>query len=155
MWSWRAFGPSRARAVPCRAVPCRAVAPRARRPSRLWRAPHPRRSCAPPLPPVRCRAQISSVREVEDLLIRCIYGGLIEGKLDQQLKQLSVHNAAGRDIHPSEISSMLETLATWHDTSLAVLSSLDGNMQSYKAQCDDARASQTALTKKVALTAAP
>jgi len=89
------------------------------------------------------------VREVEDLLIRCIYGGLIEGKLDQQLKQLSVHNAAGRDIHPSEISSMLETLATWHDTSLAVLSSLDGNMQAYKAQCDDARASQTALTKKV------
>lgn len=93
--------------------------------------------------------EISSVREVEDLLIRCIYGGLIEGKLDQQLKQLSVHNAAGRDIHPSEISSMLETLATWHDTSLAVLSSLDGNMQAYKAQCDDARASQTALTKKV------
>ena len=29
--------------------------------------------------------EISSVREVEDLLIRCIYGGLIEGKLDQQL----------------------------------------------------------------------
>ena len=44
---------------------------------------------------------------------------------------------------------------TRHDTSLAVLSSLDGNMQSYKVQCDDARASQTALTKKVALTAAP
>ena len=76
--------------------------------------------------------EISSVREVEDLLIRCIYGGLIEGKLDQQLKQLSVQNAAGRDIHPSEISSMLETLATWHETSLAVLASLDGNMHAYK-----------------------
>ena len=36
-----------------------------------------------------------------------------------------------------------------HDTSLAVLSSLDSNMQSYKAQCDEARAAQTALTKKV------
>ena len=44
---------------------------------------------------------------------------------------------------------MLETLATWHETSLAVLASLDGNMHAYKAQCDEARASQTALTKKV------
>ena len=57
--------------------------------------------------------EISSVREVEDLLIRCIYGGLLEGKLDQQLKQLSVHACAGRDIHPAEISAMLETLANW------------------------------------------
>ena len=60
-----------------------------------------------------------------------------------------MQNAAGRDIHPSEIASMLETLATWHETSLAVLASLDGNMHAYKAQCDEARASQTALTKKV------
>ena len=43
-----------------------------------------------------------------------------------------MQNAAGRDIHPSEISSMLETLATWHETSLAVLASLDGNMHAYK-----------------------
>jgi hypothetical protein len=170
--------------------------------------------------------EISSVREVEDLLIRCIYGGLLEGKLDQQLKQLSVHTCAGRDIHPAEISAMLETLASWraaavhtrtpppsaaaplarsprlaasgrsgprasqlrllggrvsarvaplrqrppqpppataprsryrppppaprrHDTSLAVLSALQTNMGAYKAQCEDARAQQAALSKKV------
>lgn len=111
----------------------------------------------PPSPPPRCflpsgpvpRAQISSVREVEDLLIRCIYGGLLNGKLDQQLKQLDVHTCIGRDIHPSEIATMLETLSQWHDTSLAVLGSLHDNIGLYKTQCEEARNAQSALTKKV------
>ena len=42
----------------------------------------------------------------------------------QHLKQLDVHTCIGRDIHPSEIATMLETLSQWHDTSLAVLGSL-------------------------------
>lgn len=93
--------------------------------------------------------EISSVREVEDLLIRCIYGELLNGKLDQQLKQLDVHTCIGRDIHPSEIATMLETLSQWHDTSLAVLGSLHDNIGLYKTQCEEARNAQSALTKKV------
>ena len=105
-----------------------------------------RRIPACPVPP---RSQISSVREVEDLLIRCIYGELLNGKLDQQLKQLDVHTCIGRDIHPSEIATMLETLSQWHDTSLAVLGSLHDNIGLYKTQCEEARNAQSALTKKV------
>lgn len=110
--------------------------------------PLPPRRAARGVPP-SCRAQISSVREVEDLLIRCIYGGLLNGKLDQQLKQLDVHTCIGRDIHPSEIASMLETLSQWHDTSLAVLGSLHDNIGLYKTQCEEARNAQSALTKKM------
>ena len=69
------------------------------------------------------------------MLIQSIYAGLLEGKLDQQLKQLDVATSFGRDVQPSELATMCETLAQWHETSVAVLSSLQQNISYYKAQC--------------------
>ena len=44
------------------------------------------------------------VREIEDLLIECIYNGLLQGRLDQQERHLEVFSCAGRDVrarHPA------------------------------------------------------
>jgi hypothetical protein len=57
---------------------------------------------------------ILNVRELEDLVIECIYQGLIRGQLDQKHKQLEVDFAIGRDIRPGEIEEMMTVLANWY-----------------------------------------
>jgi COP9 signalosome complex subunit 7 len=41
---------------------------------------------------------IPNVRELEDLIIECIYQGVVKGKLDQKQKQLEIDFAIGRGI---------------------------------------------------------
>ena len=79
------------------------------------------------------------VREVENLLIQCIYAGLIQGKLNQQAALLEVHSCIGRDIHPSELGAMIDTLGKWHENSVSLLSCVAERLGSYKAQCDARR----------------
>jgi len=67
---------------------------------------------------------IQNVRELEDLVIECVYTGLIRGKLDQKHKQLEVDFAIGRDIRPGEIDEMMSVLANWvqrSDTLIATI----------------------------------
>lgn len=49
---------------------------------------------------------IPNVRELEDLIIDCIYQGVIRGKLDQKFKQLEVDFAIGRGtVNPRVVSA--------------------------------------------------
>lgn len=57
--------------------------------------------------------EMRSVREVEDLLIECIYGGLLQGRLDQQAGQLEVFSSSARDVDPKELAAMSDTLLHW------------------------------------------
>merc|ERR1712216_921419 len=90
-----------------------------------------------------------TVREVEDLLIECFYGGLLQGKLDQQAKQVEVHCTIGRDIHPSELEAMVSTLDRWHSTSGVVLKCLHEKLGFYQTQCELARNQQAELDQQV------
>lgn len=56
---------------------------------------------------------ISSVRALEDLVISLIYEGLLQAKLDQRSKQIEVHHAIGRDVHPDELAQMEAKLRSW------------------------------------------
>jgi len=67
---------------------------------------------------------IQNVRELEDLVIECVYQGLIRGKLDQKHKQLEVDFALGRDIRPGEIEQMMTVLANWVQRSDVLLASI-------------------------------
>lgn len=93
--------------------------------------------------------EVNSVREVEDLLIDCIYGGLLQGKLDQQAGQLEVHYCIGRDIHPSEIQSMCDMLGQWHQNSVELLNCISAKIENYNQQCDATRAQQQDLDAKI------
>jgi COP9 signalosome complex subunit 7 len=67
---------------------------------------------------------ISSVRELEDLLIECIYQGVVRGKLDQKHNQLEVDFAIGRDIRPGQVDQMMGILANWVHRSEVLLAAI-------------------------------
>ncbi|KAI0085712.1 hypothetical protein BDY19DRAFT_896219 [Irpex rosettiformis] len=69
--------------------------------------------------------QISSIRELEDLIIDAIYLEVIRGKLDQREQQFKVEYTMGRDIEPGKVESILVALQHWASTTSSVLSTLD------------------------------
>ncbi|RHY07687.1 hypothetical protein DYB25_000555 [Aphanomyces astaci] len=62
--------------------------------------------------------QISSVRDVEDIVIDTIYSGLVEGKLDQKNEVFESSYSVGRDVQPSDIDDMILRLTQWFNPSI-------------------------------------
>ncbi|XP_076909433.1 COP9 signalosome complex subunit 7-like isoform X5 [Bidens hawaiensis] len=61
---------------------------------------------------------VINVRELEDFLINeCMYVGIVRGKLDQLRRCFQVQFAAGRDLRPGQLASMIHTLSSWLSTS--------------------------------------
>ncbi|XP_057805497.1 COP9 signalosome complex subunit 7-like isoform X2 [Salvia miltiorrhiza] len=68
---------------------------------------------------------VSNVRELEDFVINdCMYVGIVRGKLDQLRRCFEVQFAAGRDIRPGQLGSMIDILANWLTTSDNLLVSI-------------------------------
>ncbi len=57
--------------------------------------------------------KIDNVRELEDLIIDCIYNELIEGQLNQRGQQFHVTQCFGRDMRPQDIDGCLLKLEEW------------------------------------------
>jgi len=72
---------------------------------------------------------MNNVRELEDLIIDCIYQGIIKGRLDQKSKQLQVDFAIGRDLRPGQLETMIATLLNWNEKAEVLLSSIQEKMQ--------------------------
>jgi COP9 signalosome complex subunit 7 len=68
---------------------------------------------------------INDVRQLEDMLIDCIYQGLIEGKLDQSQQSLEVYEAIGRDFKFNDLGMMIQVLHEWSSNAKKVLTALD------------------------------
>lgn len=56
---------------------------------------------------------VGNVRELEDLIIDCIYNELVQGKLDQLNQQFHVVSVYGRDLRPTDIEGALAKLEAW------------------------------------------
>ncbi|KAL9434831.1 hypothetical protein AB3S75_021156 [Citrus x aurantiifolia] len=68
---------------------------------------------------------VTNVRELEDFLINeCMYTGIVRGKLDQLRRCFEVQFAAGRDLRPGQLGSMIQTLSNWLTTSDNLLISI-------------------------------
>ncbi|XP_010258778.1 PREDICTED: COP9 signalosome complex subunit 7-like isoform X1 [Nelumbo nucifera] len=68
---------------------------------------------------------VLNVRELEDFLINeCMYAGIVRGKLDQLRRCFEVQFAAGRDLRPGQLGSMIQTLTNWLATSDNLLLSI-------------------------------
>ncbi|KAL2491272.1 COP9 signalosome complex subunit 7 [Abeliophyllum distichum] len=68
---------------------------------------------------------VTNVRELEDFLINdCMYVGIVRGKLDQLRRCFEVQFAAGRDLRPGQLGSMIQTIANWLSTSDNLLVSI-------------------------------
>jgi len=68
---------------------------------------------------------VANVRQLEDFLINeCMYVGIVRGKLDQLRRCFEVQFAAGRDLRPGQLGSMIHTLSSWLGTSDNLLISI-------------------------------
>ncbi|KAB2002699.1 hypothetical protein ERO13_D11G080200v2 [Gossypium hirsutum] len=68
---------------------------------------------------------VTNVRELEDFLINeCMYAGIVRGKLDQLRRCFEIQFAAGRDLRPGQLGSMIQTLSNWLGTSDNLLVSI-------------------------------
>ncbi|XP_071840290.1 COP9 signalosome complex subunit 7b-like [Apostichopus japonicus] len=68
---------------------------------------------------------MANLRELEDLIIECIYAGILQGKLDQNNQQLEVEYAIGRDIRPEAVSDIINVLQEWCDGCETVLANIE------------------------------
>ncbi len=75
---------------------------------------------------------ISSIRELEDLIIDAMYQDVIHGKLDQLNGTFEVEWAMGRDLRENEERELLQALKVWSQTTGAVLAALDKQIQKIK-----------------------
>merc|ERR1712228_134886 len=73
------------------------------------------------------RLEIKTVRELEDLMIDCIYSGLIIGRLDQRKALMEIRYCRGRDINKKAIGLMKNRLLSW-------LKSTDGIIEMLESQ---------------------
>jgi len=65
--------------------------------------------------------EIKSLRELEDLIIDCIYQGIIRGRLDQKQQQVEIDFAIGRDLKPGQLDQLISFLSNWYGTSEELL----------------------------------
>ena len=57
--------------------------------------------------------ELDTVRELEDLIIDCIYNELISGQLDQLNQLFHVVSCYGRDLRPADLGLALAKLEAW------------------------------------------
>lgn len=98
---------------------------------------------------------LTNIRELEDLIIDTIYAGLISGTLDQKSGSLLVASAIGRDIGPTDVDHMIDTLDHWLASSAEVVASLEAGVAYARTESEKAKREkeQTDQQKKSALEA--
>jgi len=94
--------------------------------------------------------EVASLRDLEDLIIDCVYNGLLQGKLDQRKKAFEVQWVMGRDLHPTEVEDMIKTVEQWLKQSEQLIVTLDEKTKQANTVHEKKRAEAAALTKQKA-----
>jgi len=94
--------------------------------------------------------EVTSLRDLEDLIIDCVYNGLLQGKLDQRKKAFEVQWVMGRDLHPTEVDDMIKTVEIWLKASESLMTTLDEKTKQANATHEKKRAEAAALAKQKA-----
>mmetsp|Transcript_1999 Transcript_1999/g.2376 ORF Transcript_1999/g.2376 Transcript_1999/m.2376 type:complete len:270 (-) Transcript_1999:229-1038(-) len=92
--------------------------------------------------------EIDDVRNLEDLIISCVYAGLIKGKLDQLNRRFHVYWAMGRDLHPNELDEMVDKLGSWCGNAEKLMATLVQNIESVKKYQEEQRKQNEAQRKE-------
>jgi len=91
---------------------------------------------------------IAGLRELEDLIIDSVYGGLLDGKLDQRRKHLEVEFTIGRDIKPEQLDEMMAVLTQWSTQSESLLKTIKEKIQHANFINDQEKKTQGRLRKE-------
>ncbi|KAI9744488.1 MAG: hypothetical protein M1818_002017 [Claussenomyces sp. TS43310] len=78
--------------------------------------------------------ELSSARELENLVISAIYAGLLVGTLDPNNQLVCISSVMPlRDVAPSSVPTMISALREWSDRCTSTLSSLEKQIANIKA----------------------
>ncbi|PNY20488.1 COP9 signalosome complex subunit 7a, partial [Tolypocladium capitatum] len=92
---------------------------------------------------------LESARQLEDLVVRAVYAGLLHATLDPARQAVQVTSISPlRDIHPGSIPDMITALNTWSDRCTSTLGDLEARIKSIRsAAAVRAREKRTANDK--------
>jgi len=90
---------------------------------------------------------VQSVRDLEDLVIDCVYANLLQGKLDQRKKAFEVQWVMGRDLGPTEVEDMLKTVDVWLKNSEQLMTALDEKMKAANTAHEKRKADALLVSK--------
>ncbi|VEL43396.1 unnamed protein product [Protopolystoma xenopodis] len=96
------------------------------------------------------KLSISSLRELEDLIIDLMYLEAITGKLDQQRALLDVDSAIGRDVKQEEITHLHTSLTQWCERVDYVLNHLANEIKLAHVQRQEVDTHKEQLTNEAA-----
>ncbi|KAL0474656.1 hypothetical protein QR685DRAFT_510478 [Neurospora intermedia] len=83
------------------------------------------------------RLELSSARELEELVISAIYAGLIEGQLDPANEMVQINSVAAlRDVPARGVSGLLSSLQGWAGRCQATLQELEATMANLRDEAD-------------------
>merc|ERR1712066_805437 len=80
---------------------------------------------------------IDNVRELEDLVIEGISGGIVQGKLDQKSSHFEVDYVIGRDIRKTDIGSIVSVLSAWCDNCDSMLTNIESQVDKVNKERGD------------------
>ena len=92
---------------------------------------------------------LGDVRELEDLLIECIYAEIVVGRLDQQSSQLKVQRVVGRDPSDLDIANMCEKLERWNVTVDSMIIKVDDETKKANNNYEIAKIKKQALKDQI------
>jgi len=90
---------------------------------------------------------IASVRDLEDLVISCVYANLIHARLDQRKLCIVVDWAIGRDTRLDALDPLLAKLDNWCANADLILTHLRGSIQEAE-QCKDDQKTRHDMVKR-------
>jgi COP9 signalosome complex subunit 7 len=73
-----------------------------------------------------------NIRTLEDLIISCIYEGLLKARLDHKSRRVLVQSCAGRDVSPAMLDLLIHKLDGFLSSSQLVLDHLERSVQESK-----------------------
>ncbi|EGO52388.1 hypothetical protein NEUTE1DRAFT_52427 [Neurospora tetrasperma FGSC 2508] len=83
------------------------------------------------------RLELSSARDLEELVISAIYAGLIEGQLDPANEMVQINSVAAlRDVPARGVSGLLSSLQGWAGRCQATLQELEATMANLRDEAD-------------------
>jgi len=92
---------------------------------------------------------ISTVRDLEDLVIEGISAGVVQGKLDQKSSYFEVDFVIGRDIRKSDIGSIVSVLSGWCDNCDTMLRDIESQADKLNTEKQQHVNHKAALESKI------
>jgi len=93
--------------------------------------------------------EISTVRELEDLVIEGISAGVVLGKLDQKRSCFEVDFVIGRDIRKMDMGAIVNVLTAWCDNCDSMLTNIETQVDKVNKEKADTNSHKAALEQKI------